>query len=267
MAIKKVHAQRPTLGTPIVTGFSQGGMLTFALAVGHPDAVGDALPMAGWLPPQLTPDAPYEPERQVPIRSAHGTADPIVRFEPTRVLIDLLAGLGWNASLKPFEGVEHVMSPEMNAQFEQWLEESLAARAPALVDDGLGEAGPETDDYAPFAPLDDSTIDVMVAEEAAMQDGPAEPTASESDECTDRDESVEGPTGDLPTTDVPATDVPATDMPADVEPGREDSNANEPSDVEPTGDEPRDDEAGANEPTNPNAPTSGESTGDETGQI
>ncbi len=49
-AIERVAAERPTRGKAIVTGFSQGGALTFALALHHPRVVGAAFPMGGWVP-------------------------------------------------------------------------------------------------------------------------------------------------------------------------------------------------------------------------
>ena len=201
--IRKTREQRPTLGTPIVAGFSQGGMLAFTLAVRHPDVVGEALPMAGWLPPQLRPLVVPAAERLIPIRSAHGTADPVVPFAPTRELIGQLTELGWDAVLIPFEGVEHVMSPEMNAQFELWLEDALARRAPALLGDGLGESGADGADYEPFLPLDTATIEAIETSDQELQDEatsgddpPAEPSGSDPPTAPeDGDDSAEqGPT-------------------------------------------------------------------------
>ena len=40
---------RPTVGKPLLTGFSQGGMMTFALAVTHPEALAAAFPISGVL--------------------------------------------------------------------------------------------------------------------------------------------------------------------------------------------------------------------------
>ena len=43
-ALDALVAARPTVGKPLVTGFSQGGIMTFALAVTHPEALAAAFP-------------------------------------------------------------------------------------------------------------------------------------------------------------------------------------------------------------------------------
>ena len=69
----------PTLGRPVVAGFSQGALLAFSLALHRPDVVGRALPLVGWVPPELMPAFPVAPERRVPIRAIHGAEDAVIR--------------------------------------------------------------------------------------------------------------------------------------------------------------------------------------------
>ncbi len=159
--INTLKQTRPTLGRPIVAGFSQGGMLSFTLALHRPDAVGFALPNAGWVPPDLMPTEPVDPELRVPIRAVHGSADPIVPMKPTEQVMQRLGELGWDVEFVTYAGVEHVMSPAMNEQFESWLEDALEREAPILVNRGLGERGPEIAPYEPYEPLDDATQEAI----------------------------------------------------------------------------------------------------------
>lgn len=145
--LDEVRATRPTIGTPIVTGFSQGGLLSFAMAIRHPDVVGAAMPLAGWLPPPLWPERIDDAHRALRIRSMHGTADRIIPIEPTIEAVAHLERLGFDVQLERFEGVGHEVTPDMNALFEAWLEAALAERAGAL-DGGPGEPGPEVPDDA-----------------------------------------------------------------------------------------------------------------------
>lgn len=55
--IIQLEQSLPIQGKPIVTGFSQGGMLSFTLAVLHPEQVGEAFPIAGLLAPPLLPSS------------------------------------------------------------------------------------------------------------------------------------------------------------------------------------------------------------------
>ena len=111
MAIDELQTARPTVGRPVVTGFSQGGMLAFALAASHPELVSAAVPVGGWLPPPLWPERSTQ---ESPIIVAlHGRADPAVRFQPTEAAIEHLRTLGFDVRLRAYEGVEHVITPDM----------------------------------------------------------------------------------------------------------------------------------------------------------
>jgi predicted esterase len=175
--IDTLHRTLPTLGRPIVAGFSQGALLTFSLALHRPDVVGRAFPLAGWVPPELMPMFPVAPALRVPIRSVHGTEDPVIPIAPTREVVAMLRALEWEVELLEFEGVGHVVSPEMNATFEAWLEQALREQAPELTGKGLGLAGPEEEMYEPWEPLDPETIEAI--EQLDAQEAP--PPADEND--------------------------------------------------------------------------------------
>lgn len=172
---------RSSPGKVIVAGFSQGAMLTYSLAMLHPEHVDVALPIAGWLPPMLVPDE-VPPIRRVPIRSIHGDADPVVRIDPTRQLVARLRGLGYEIEWVEEAGAAHVVSPTMNAQFERWLEAALERLAPGLAaaGQGLGEAGVEVVTYAPWVALDAPTVEAIQAaeDEAAASEAEGETPAA-----------------------------------------------------------------------------------------
>lgn len=180
--------ERPTLGKPIVAGFSQGAMLAFTLALQHPESFSVALPAAGWVPPYLMPDVSPPPERRVRIRTLHGTVDPIVPIEPTLEVVARLQELSWDIELEPFDGVAHTMSQEMNARFEEWLEEALRDQAPRLGG-GLGEAGEESQAYLPVEPLDPETLEAL--QEATPPPVEDDDDAGEDDDAGDDDETGE----------------------------------------------------------------------------
>jgi len=104
-------AERPTKGKPVLTGFSQGGMLTFAIAVSHPDVVGYAVPVSGWLPPPLWPENGDTAAVTPKIVALHGTTDSAVLYEGTVEAVDQLKTLGYAAELRTFEGVPHAIPP------------------------------------------------------------------------------------------------------------------------------------------------------------
>lgn len=125
---------RPTRGAPIVTGFSQGGMLTFTLAVKHPEVVGAAIPVGGWLPPPLWPEEEVGAKTRGPaIDALHGTDDRAVLYEPTQESVTHLEGLGYDVTLHTYEGVPHVIDPQMRLDLTDRLVDEVrkAAKKPA----------------------------------------------------------------------------------------------------------------------------------------
>ena len=149
--IDDIRGEHPAKGKTIVTGFSQGGIMAFAIAVTHPLKVGAAFPMAGWLPPPLVPLTVDDPSIYPPIHAMHGVDDEIIPVGPTRESVETLKGMGLDVELVEFAGVKHEMTEEMNSLFHGWLSEAVAREAgiepPAADDDGVpAPAPPEVPD-------------------------------------------------------------------------------------------------------------------------
>jgi phospholipase/carboxylesterase len=126
-AIAELTLQRPTIGKPIVTGFSQGGMLSFALAVEHGELFAAALPIGGWLPEPLWPVVANP--SAAPILAFHGDADAAVRYEPTKLCVEQLQGLGYRVELRTYVGVGHMITPDMHLDLMASLREQLPVEA------------------------------------------------------------------------------------------------------------------------------------------
>lgn len=119
--IKRLMYMRPTEGRALVTGFSQGGMLTFGLALTHPELFDGAYPVAGWFPVELL-DELIDPERTYPqIRALHGDRDPIVPMREARDLVARLALLGLDATLEPHHARTHAMTEAMHQRHKSFL--------------------------------------------------------------------------------------------------------------------------------------------------
>jgi phospholipase/carboxylesterase len=123
-ALDALVAARPTVAKPIVTGFSQGGIMTFALAVTHPASMSAAFPISGLLPPSLYPSATLssrpQPATLPPVTAFHGASDLAVPTQGARASIAELRRAGYPAELREYAGVEHDISPqEMGELLEQ----------------------------------------------------------------------------------------------------------------------------------------------------
>lgn len=112
----------------IVTGFSQGGMLSFTLATRHPDLVDYALPVGGMLPTGLRPsELPPSPP---PILALHGAADEVVPTAAAVASVEALAALGWPVELTTFDGVGHSISAEMHRGLDRGVRSAARGQSP-----------------------------------------------------------------------------------------------------------------------------------------
>lgn len=122
-----MQKNRRTIGKPVVTGFSQGGMITFELAVHHPEVVGSAYPMGGVLPEPLWPRS-KDPNGAFPkILAFHGTEDPLVPLHDTELGVQRLRELGFSVELKKYEGTGHTVSAEMREELVRHVDTDCRA--------------------------------------------------------------------------------------------------------------------------------------------
>lgn len=114
-AIPALTERYDTQGKPIVTGFSQGGMLSYALAVEHGDLLSRAFPISGMLPPPMVPqtdtDVPV-----APMVALHGDADAAVAIEAAREAVAGLDGAGADVTLVEYPEVGHAITPQMRIE-------------------------------------------------------------------------------------------------------------------------------------------------------
>jgi phospholipase/carboxylesterase len=133
--LKHFRSLRRSVGEPIVTGFSQGGMVALAMAVRHPDAVGTALPMAAHLV------VPVELERlagsRLPeIHALHGAADAIVVPGPAELAQDRLRAAGFVSTLTILPAVGHEVAAPMAEAHRKLLTRALERAAGQSFDFG-----------------------------------------------------------------------------------------------------------------------------------
>jgi phospholipase/carboxylesterase len=107
-----IRRARPTRGAPIVMGFSQGAMLTYAIATRYPDAFSAAFPVSGLLFPELLEGAP---SRLPPIRALHGRSDPLVAIEDDRRGVAQLRAHGADVELRELDA-PHTITSEMRRE-------------------------------------------------------------------------------------------------------------------------------------------------------
>ena len=93
-----------------VTGFSQGGMLSYVLAARHPREIAYAFPISGGAPRALLPRARAA---AAPIYALHGASDELIEVGFARSTVAVFKEEGATAELRDFAGVGHNVSPAM----------------------------------------------------------------------------------------------------------------------------------------------------------
>ncbi len=122
--------QRPTLGKPVVLGFSQGGMLSFLLAIEHGETIGAAFPLAGTLPRALWPTSSAK-TAAVPICALHGDADRVLPLPPTQKLTQHLLDQQAHTALTIYPGIGHSLSSPMKKKLYQMLRTAVVEQKPS----------------------------------------------------------------------------------------------------------------------------------------
>ncbi len=121
--IRRVRALRPTRGQTLVTGFSQGAMISYGLAAQHADLIGAAFPLSGCLP---TPLLPRAGARLPPIRAMHGDADDVVPLALDRESVAALRRLGADIDLRVYPGVRHTITAQMGDDLNAAIAAAIA---------------------------------------------------------------------------------------------------------------------------------------------
>jgi phospholipase/carboxylesterase len=123
--IGELRGERPSLGRTIVTGFSQGGVMSFALAAFHPGLLEAALPVAGMLDGALPEPVPIT--SPLPVFAFHGTADDRVMYADGAASVERLKKAGRAAKLTSYPGLGHAISPALRRDLFRALGEAVAA--------------------------------------------------------------------------------------------------------------------------------------------
>ncbi len=102
-------------------GFSQGCILSYAIALSYPEKVQRIVAMSGYLNPEmLRQDYLKNNLSNFKVFSSHGTLDQVVPVEWGRKAKPFLDNLGINAIYKEYP-IGHGISPQNFYDFKEWL--------------------------------------------------------------------------------------------------------------------------------------------------
>ncbi|MCB9689538.1 MAG: dienelactone hydrolase family protein [Alphaproteobacteria bacterium] len=108
--IRRYAADRPTVGAPVVTGFSQGGILTYTVAARSPEVMSAAVPISGVIFRSMMKRDVGKPPK---IRALHPELDPQAPLRVVQKVVEGLREEGVDIELEVVEGVAHGFGEEM----------------------------------------------------------------------------------------------------------------------------------------------------------
>lgn len=102
-------------------GFSQGCILSYAVALSYPEKVQRVVAMSGYFNPEIAVDDYTENDlSKLKIFASHGTVDQVIPVEWARKSIPMLQVLGIDVIFKEYM-VGHGVAPQNFFDFKHWL--------------------------------------------------------------------------------------------------------------------------------------------------
>ncbi len=133
--VHRIVQDKPTIGKPVLAGFSQGGIVVYALVVREPDLVNTAFPLSAVLPPSLVPSSWPAGAAKPTIHAFHGDLDEIVPIAMDRASVASLRALGVPVTLNEYPILVHAIGPrevsDLLPQVDDALRHEAASTAPA----------------------------------------------------------------------------------------------------------------------------------------
>ena len=105
-----------------ILGFSQGGVMAYALALRNPAKYAGLVALSSWLPDSMAAAVPLNPElANLPTLVIHGTKDPMISIDLARESREALTKLGVSATYREYE-MGHEINPEALREIISWLD-------------------------------------------------------------------------------------------------------------------------------------------------
>jgi phospholipase/carboxylesterase len=122
--VRWLERDRPTRGKPMVTGFSQGGAISYALAARYPADFSAAFPLGGWLPGDIRPVTTADALPR--LIGFHGSQDVRVDVADGRAAVRAFKDAWGNAEIIEDPEAGHTISPALRLALFRNVREVVA---------------------------------------------------------------------------------------------------------------------------------------------
>ena len=108
----------------VMFGFSQGGVIAYALALTDPERFAGLIALSSWLPEPVAQTLPPRPREQLPTLVHHGTADELIDVGRGRESVETLRRLHVPVTYREFD-MGHEINADSLADLSAWLEDKI----------------------------------------------------------------------------------------------------------------------------------------------
>ncbi|GIW44577.1 MAG: phospholipase [Candidatus Binatia bacterium] len=108
----------------VCLGFSQGGVMAYALALSEPHRFAALVALSSWLPAALVRELPPADRSQLATLVHHGTRDELIDVSRGRESLEHLRSLRVPAAYREFD-MGHEISAQSLADLSRWLEDKV----------------------------------------------------------------------------------------------------------------------------------------------
>jgi phospholipase/carboxylesterase len=123
--VDAIEAQRPSRGRAVLTGFSQGAMIAYAMALRRPERFAALYPVSGLLVTELYAHDHADASRAPPIVAFHGTRDDVIPIDADRDAIATLERRGIHVELRAHDAV-HWLDGAMREDLWREIDRSVS---------------------------------------------------------------------------------------------------------------------------------------------
>ena len=108
-----------------VLGFSQGGVMSYSLALAEPERFAALAVLSSWLPKELVPELSIkEAVQALPVLVQHGSQDPLIEVQRARESVEQLRALRVPLTYREYD-MGHEITPRSLSDLSAWLQEKV----------------------------------------------------------------------------------------------------------------------------------------------
>lgn len=126
-AVDEITDQFPTLGKPLLLGFSGGGVMAYYQAAVFRDTYSAIFPISGRLSENELPAERSSSSRGAKVYAFHGKKDSVVGFSGGQAAADLLSAQGVAVRFTEFDGGHHGIFTDMKTTISQLVDKKINA--------------------------------------------------------------------------------------------------------------------------------------------